>query len=48
MARRGHEITGGGRQCWILDFNPLEALRIKTTQVRNMDLRPELNTSLEC
>jgi hypothetical protein len=44
----GCEITGGGRQCWILDFNPLKALRIKATQVRNGDLHPEFNTSLEC
>jgi hypothetical protein len=47
-ARRGHEIIRGGRQCWILDFNPLKALRIKATQVRNGNLRPEFNTCLEC
>jgi hypothetical protein len=43
-ARRGHEITRGGRQCWILDFNPLKALKIKAAQVSNGDLRPKFNT----
>jgi hypothetical protein len=27
----GHEITGGGHQCLIHDFNPLEVLKIKVT-----------------
>jgi hypothetical protein len=37
-ARRSHEITRGGRQCWILDFNPLKALKTKTTQVKIVNI----------
>jgi hypothetical protein len=40
-ARRGH-------QCWILDFTPLKALKIKATQVKSVDLHPKLNTSSKC
>jgi hypothetical protein len=29
-----------GCKCWILDFNPLKALKIKATQVKYEDLRP--------
>jgi hypothetical protein len=41
----GRGFTGGGRQCWILDFNPLKALKIKETQVNYVNLRPCFNTS---
>jgi hypothetical protein len=34
----GHEITGGGRQCWYLISIPLKVPKIKATQVRYKDL----------
>jgi hypothetical protein len=43
-ARCGREIIGGGLQCWVLDLSPLEALKIKETQVKNEDLLPRIST----
>jgi hypothetical protein len=37
---RGSEFTGGGRQCWLLDFNPLKVLKIKATQISEQQPSP--------
>jgi hypothetical protein len=36
----GRGITGGGLQCWSLNFNPLKTLNIKATQVKFLNLHP--------
>jgi hypothetical protein len=37
-----------GANIGYLIFHPLNVSKIKTTQVRNVDLHPEINTSLTC